>query len=157
VVRSSVDGTLNGLFDAEADQICRAQRYERSAERVDNRAGLYESKCETKAGPVTLKVPKLRRLPFETTIIERYKRREASVEEALLGTRVSSGTVSRLKATIYRDIEEWRNREIAGYLQTGPGDLGTVGRTVENVSPIGQQRRLDQSQSFQGLRSCAQR
>src|SRR5580704_2567341 len=34
-VRSSVEETLNGLLDAEADRICRAQRYERSAERVD--------------------------------------------------------------------------------------------------------------------------
>jgi transposase-like protein len=33
---------------------------------------------ETKAGVVTLKVPKLRSLPFETAIIERYRRRESS-------------------------------------------------------------------------------
>jgi len=134
VVRSSVEETLNGLLDAEADQICRAQRYERSPDRVDSRAGHYERKLETKAGEVTLKVPKLRRLPFETAIIERYRRREASVEEALVemylagvsvrrveditealwGTRVSSGTVSRLNQKIYRHIEAWRNREITG-------------------------------------------
>jgi putative transposase len=134
VVRSSVEETLNGLLDAEADQICGAQRYERSLERVDGRAGHYERKLETKAGQVTLRVPKLRRLPFETAIIERYKRREASVEEALVemylagvsvrrveditealwGTRVSSGTVSRLNQKIYRHIEAWRNREIVG-------------------------------------------
>jgi hypothetical protein len=57
VVRSSVEETLNGLLDAEADQICRAERYERSAERVDERAGHYERKLETKAGEVTLRVP----------------------------------------------------------------------------------------------------
>jgi putative transposase len=134
VVRSSVEQTLNGLLDAEADEICRAQRYERSAERVDGRAGHYERKLETKAGEVKLRVPKLRRLPFETAIIERYKRREASVEEALVemdlaevsvrrvediaealwGTRVSSGTVSRLNQKIYRHIEAWRNRKITG-------------------------------------------
>ena len=45
VVRSSVEETLNALLDAEADQICRAQRYERSAERVDGRAGHYERKA----------------------------------------------------------------------------------------------------------------
>jgi putative transposase len=132
VVRSSVEETLNGLLDAEADQICRAQRYERSPDRMDSRAGHYERKLETEAGEVTLKVPKLRRLPFETAIIERYRRREASVEEALVemylagvsvrrveditealwGTRVSSGTVSRLNQKIYRHIEAWRNREI---------------------------------------------
>jgi putative transposase len=134
VVRSSIEETLNGLLDAEADQICRAQRYERSPERVDGRAGHYERKLETKAGEVTLRVPKLRRLPFETAIVERYKRRESSVEEALVemylagvsvrrveditealwGTRVSSGTVSRLNQKIYRHIEAWRNREIVG-------------------------------------------
>ena len=84
VVRSSVEETLNGLLDAEADRICQAQRYARSAERMDTRAGHYARKLETKAGEVTLKVPKLRRLPFETAIIERYRRREASVEEALV-------------------------------------------------------------------------
>ncbi len=133
-VRSSVEETLNALLDAEADRICGAQRYERSPERVDTRAGHYERPLETKAGEVTLRVPKLRRLPFETAIIERYRRREASVEEALVemylagvsvrrveditealwGTRVSSGTVSRLNQKIYAHIEAWRNRTIVG-------------------------------------------
>jgi putative transposase len=133
-VRSSVEETLNGLLEAEADAICRAGRYERSADRVDTRAGHYERKLVSKAGEVRLKVPKLRSLPFETAIIERYRRREASVEEALVemylagvsvrrveditealwGTRVSSGTVSRLNQKIYRHIEAWRNRHIEG-------------------------------------------
>ena len=65
VVRSSVEETLNGLLDAEADHICRAQRYERSPDRVDGRAGHYERTLETKAGEVKLRIPKLRRLPFE--------------------------------------------------------------------------------------------
>lgn len=60
VVRSSVEETLNGLLDAEADALCRAQRYERTAERVDTRAGHYERRLETKAGEVTLQVPKLK-------------------------------------------------------------------------------------------------
>ncbi len=134
VVRSSVEATLNGLLEAEADSICRAQRYERSPDRVDRRAGHYERKLETQAGEVTLRVPKLRSLPFESAIIERYRRRESSVEEALVemylagvsvrrveditealwGTRVSSGTISRLNQKIYRHIEAWRNREIVG-------------------------------------------
>lgn len=39
VVRSSVEETLNELLDAEAEQICGAQRYERSTDRVDSRSG----------------------------------------------------------------------------------------------------------------------
>ncbi len=37
VVRSSVEETLNGLLDAEADSLCNAKRYERTADRVDTR------------------------------------------------------------------------------------------------------------------------
>src|SRR5207245_7019902 len=114
-----------------------AQRYERSAERVDTRAGSYERQLHTKAGEVTLKVPKLRSLPFETAIIERYKRRESSVEEALIemylagvsvrrveditealwGTRVSPSTVSELNQKIYAKIVTWRKRLIDGQNQ----------------------------------------
>src|SRR5690348_10496475 len=79
IVVTTVEETLNALLDAEADQLCGAKRYERSADRVDTRAGHYERQLHTKAGEVTLKVPKLRSLPFETAIIERYQRREISV------------------------------------------------------------------------------
>jgi len=34
VVRGSVEETLNALLDAEADRLCNAQRYERSAAAV---------------------------------------------------------------------------------------------------------------------------
>jgi putative transposase len=134
VVRGTVEETLNGLLDAEADRLCNAQRYERTEARRDTRAGHYERKLQTKAGEVRLKVPKLRNQAFETAIIERYRRRESSVEEALIemylagvsvrrveditealwGTRVSPATVSDLNKRIYGTIEAWRNRPIEG-------------------------------------------
>ena len=52
--------------------------------RQDTRAGSYDRTLQTSAGEVNLKVPKLRRQTFETAIIERYRRRESSVEEALI-------------------------------------------------------------------------
>lgn len=131
-VKNTVEETLNAMLDAEADMICGAQRYERSPERQDTRAGHYERKLHTKAGEVLLKVPKLRKLPFESAVIDRYRRREISVEEAMVemyiagvsvrrveditealwGTRVSAGTISNLNKKIYVHIEEWRNRPI---------------------------------------------
>lgn len=134
LVRGTVEETLNAMLDAEADAMCGAQRYERSPDRVDTRAGHYERKFHAKAGEVTLKMPKLRKQTFETAIIERYKRRETSIEEALMemylagvsvrrveditealwGTRVSSGTVSKLNKKVYKHIETWRNRSIQG-------------------------------------------
>ncbi len=78
-------------------------------------------------------MPKLKGLTFETAIIERYKRRETSVEEALIemylagvsvrrveditealwGTKVSPGTISNLNKKAYENIEKWRNRSLA--------------------------------------------
>jgi transposase-like protein len=84
LVKSSVEETLNGLLDAEADSLCGTVKYERSPERVDTGSGSYSRSLHTKAGEVTLKVPRLRSLPFETQIIERYKRREPSIEESLV-------------------------------------------------------------------------
>ena len=134
VVRATVEETLNRLLDAEADELCGAKRYERSPERLDTRAGQYSRKLVTKAGEVALQVPRLRNLPFETQIIERYRRRESSVEEALVemylagvsvrrveditealwGQRVSPSTVSALNQKIYEQIDAWRNRPIEG-------------------------------------------
>ena len=134
VVRATVEETLNALLDAEADHLCGARKYERTEGRKDTRAGSYERQLHTKAGEVTLQVPKLRSLPFETAIIERYRRRETSVEEALIemylagvsvrrveditqalwGTRVSASTVSDLNQKIYKQIEEWRQQPLVG-------------------------------------------
>lgn len=134
LVRSTVEETLNAMLDAEADNLCKATRYERSADRVDTRAGHYQRKLHTTSGEVKLKIPKLRKQTFETAIIQRYQRRETSVEEALIemylagvsvrrveditqalwGTRVSSGTVSKLNKKVYEHIEAWRNRPITG-------------------------------------------
>jgi transposase-like protein len=134
MVRGTVEQTLNAMLEAEADALCGAQRYERSPDRVDTRAGSYQRQFDTKAGEVTLNMPKLRKQTFETAIIERYRRREASIEESLIemylagvsvrrveditealwGTRVSSGTVSKLNQKVYKHIEAWRNREIEG-------------------------------------------
>ncbi len=134
MVRGTVEETLNSLLDAEADELCNAQRYERSPDRTDTRAGHYKRKLHTKAGEVEVKVPKLRKQTFETAIIERYRRRDISIEEAIVqmylagvsvrrveditealwGTRVSSGTVSKLNQKVYKHIERWRTQPIEG-------------------------------------------
>jgi len=133
MVRHSVEATLNQMLEAEADRLCQAEKYQRTEARKDTRAGFYQRKLHTKAGEVTLNMPKLRRQTFETAIIERYRRREASVEEALIemylagvsvrrveditealwGTKVSPGTISKLNQKVYKSIDAWRNRPIA--------------------------------------------
>src|SRR5207247_1353582 len=97
VVRASVEETLNQLLEAEADQVCGAGRYERSPDRLDTRAGHYTRSLHTTAGEVSLRVPRLRSLPFETQIIERYRRRESSVEEALVEMYLAGVSVRRVE------------------------------------------------------------
>jgi putative transposase len=133
-VKDSVETTMNTMLDAEADALCGAKKYERSPDRTDFRAGHYPRKLQTTSGEVELQVPKLRKLTFESQIIDRYRRKEASVEEsmiemylagvsvrrvediteALWGMRVSPGTVSNLNKKLYETIEVWRNRPIEG-------------------------------------------
>lgn len=134
LVRNSVEETLNSLLDKEAEELVNAQKYERSNERQGYRSGHYKRSFQTTAGEVELKVPKLKGVPFETAIIERYRRRESSVEEALIemylagvsvrrveditealwGTKVSPGTISNLNKKAYEHIETWRTRPLSG-------------------------------------------
>lgn len=72
---------LNALLDAEDDALPGAGRYERADGWQDYRAGYHDRQLHTQAGEVALKVPKLRKQAFETAVIERYRRSEASVEE----------------------------------------------------------------------------
>ena len=158
MVRYTVEETLNAMLDAEADQLCGAKRYERSDQRINGRAGHYKRNFHTKAGDVKLKMPKLRYAKFETAIIERYKRRESSVEEALMemylsgvsvrrveditealwGIKVGAGTVSDLNQKMYERIEAWRNEPIKStypyvYLD-GISLKRTWGGEVKNVA-----------------------
>ena len=132
LVKNSVEETLNALLDAEAERLVNAERYARNEKRKGYRAGHYDRTFSTTAGDVKLRMPKLKGVAFETAIIERYRRRETSVEEALMemylagvsvrrveditealwGTKVSSGTISNLNKKAYGHIEKWRNRPL---------------------------------------------
>jgi len=132
LVRGSVEETLNGLLEEEAIRLTGAGKYERTEDREAYRAGHYERNFTTTSGDVKLKIPKLKGIRFETAIIERYQRRESSVEEALIemylagvsvrrveditealwGSKVSPGTISELNKKAYANIEKWRNREL---------------------------------------------
>lgn len=110
---------INALLDKEA--VVNAEKYERSSNRQGYRSGHYKRNLHIIAREVELKVPKLKGVLFETAIIERYRRRESSMEEALIemylsgvsvrrvenitealwGTKVSPGTISNLNKKAY--------------------------------------------------------
>ena len=134
LVRGSVEETLNELLEKEAESLTQAACYERSETRQGYRSGHYDRKLTTTSGDVTLHMPRLKDVSFETAIIERYRRRESSVEEALIetylagvsvrrveditealwGSKVSPATISELNKKAYVHIEDWRNRPLQG-------------------------------------------
>ena len=134
LVRGSVEETLSELLEAEAEKLTQAARYERSETRQGHRSGHYDRNLTTTSGDVTLHVPRLKGISFETAIIERYRRWESSVEEALIemylagvsgrrveditealwGSKVSASTISELNKKAYVNIEAWRNRPLQG-------------------------------------------
>ena len=149
---------LNAMLDAEADEIANAARYERTGERKAYRAGHYGRRLTAKAGRLELKVPKLEGAVFESAVIERYRRREESVEEALIdmylagvstrqvddisqlpwGERMPSQTLSDKLKKVYGDIDAWRTRpledEYPYVFVDGVWHKRSWGGSVENVS-----------------------
>ncbi len=134
LVRKTVQDTINALLEEEAAEMVGAARYERTAGRQAYRSGHYKRNLVTPSGEVVLSVPKLRGATFQTAVIERYRRRETSVEEAIIemylagvstrriedvseilwGAGVSAGTVSNLNEKAYASVEEWRSRPLSG-------------------------------------------
>ena len=155
-----VSEKVEQLLNAEADEITGAARYERTGDRKAYRVGHYERDLTVKAGTVTLKVPKLKGALFESAVIERYRRREQSVEEALIdmylagvstrqvddisrllwGERMPSQTLSDKLRKVYDQIDEWRNRPLGGeypyVFMDGVWHKRSWGGSVENVSVL---------------------
>ena len=122
LVGKTIEETISAMLDEEADQLVGAGPYERTDERG----------FTTTSGQVTLKMPKLKGMRFATAVIERYKRREASVEETIVemylagvstrriedvseilwGAGVFAGTVSNLNEKVFKAIDEWRCRPL---------------------------------------------
>ena len=74
-----------------------AQRYERSGIRKGYRFGHYDRNFTTTFGDVTFHALKFKGITFETAIIERYRRREMSIEEALIEMYLAGVSVCRVE------------------------------------------------------------
>ena len=158
MVSAKVNEILNRMLDAEADQIAGAGRYERSVGRKAYRAGHDERDVTVKAGRLSVKVPKLKGALFQSAVIERYRRREESVEEALIdmylagvstrrvddisqalwGGRMPSQTLSDQLKKVYAGIDKWRTRPLTQaypyVFMDGVWHKRSWGGAVENVS-----------------------
>lgn len=160
LVKTRVEQIVNAMLETEADEIANAGRYEHKTGRKAFRAGHYERGLTAKVGKLELKVPKLKGAVFESAVIERYRRREQSVEESLIdmyltgvstrrvddisqllwGDRIPSQTLSDRLGKVYAEIDAWRERPLEGewphVFMDGVWHKRSWGGSMENVSAL---------------------
>jgi transposase-like protein len=139
-VTSFVRRVLETVMSLEQQEQMGCQPYEHSVSRRDYASGTYRRILSTSYGVINdLTVPRLRRHPFTSHLLDRYKRRARQLDEALLlwylqgescrdVTRslqtwaediLSAQSVSRLLQTIDTHLRQWRERPL-------PSDLVAV-------------------------------
>src|SRR5690349_23406347 len=65
-LRSVAEAVLQILMEADVEGVIGAARHERSAERLNYRNGYRDRTFDTRLGPLSLRIPKLRQVPRST-------------------------------------------------------------------------------------------
>ena len=77
--RTLLQNSLHAVLKVESQEQLKANPYERSEERTDNRNGFRNRDLTTRIGKITLAVSRHRNVPVNTMIFENYARSEASL------------------------------------------------------------------------------
>ena len=158
--RGAIRMVLEYLLNEEVSQLIGAERYQRIASRTDYRNGSYLRRLATALGWIELEVPRPRTGPVPQGVLERYQRREESVNtlvreayvggcstrdlerltEALLGEGLSRSTMSRITEELTEEVESYFRRPLAKaypylFLDATFLDARWAG-AVENVSAL---------------------
>ena len=133
LLRSMVQTFAEALMGAEADAVCGAAYGERSDERTNIRNGYRRREWDTRAGSISLAIPKLRQGSyFPDWLLERRRRAEAALVTVvatsyLLGvstrrmeklvetlgiTRLSKSQVSEMAKDLDAQVEAFRTRPL---------------------------------------------
>jgi transposase-like protein len=133
LVRELAGWALQQLIEVEASTAIGAGRYERSGERVTERNGHRDKTLSTKAGDITVGIPKLRKGSFYPSLLEPRRRIDqalyAVVMEAYVSgvstrsvddlvaamgveTGISRSEVSRICAGLDERVSAFRNRTL---------------------------------------------
>ena len=134
LVREMVTFLYQALIDAEATEQIGAEPHERSLTRTTRRNGTRPRKLSTKAGDVSIKIPKLRKGSFFPSILERRRRIDKALYAVVIeawvhgvSTRkvddlvaalgidagISKSEVSRICAEMDQELEAFRTRPLA--------------------------------------------
>ena len=129
-----MEGTLNELLVDDAEKLPQAPDTSAMNRARTTAATTTTATFSQLPGTLLSRYPSSKGISFETAIIERYRRRESSMEEALIemylvgvsvrrveditealwGSKVSPATINELNKKEYVHIEDWRNRPLQG-------------------------------------------
>jgi putative transposase len=70
---------LHGLMELDIAQRTGAERYERNAERLDQRNGTRTRRLDTRMGTINLEIPRLRQSNYMPSFVEAYSRSERAI------------------------------------------------------------------------------
>ena len=154
LLRAMVTTFAEALMGAEADAVCGAAYGERSTERTNTRNGYRRRDWDTRAGSISLAIPKLRQGSyFPDWLLERRRRAEAALVTVvatsyLLGvstrrmeklvetlgiTRLSKSQVSEMAKDLDAQVEAFRTRP----LDAGPYTFVAADALVLKVREAG--------------------
>ena len=154
LLRAMVTTFAEALMSAEADAVCGASYGERSQERTNTRNGYRRRDWDTRAGSISLAIPKLRQGSyFPDWLLERRRRAEAALVTVvatsyLLGvstrrmeklvetlgiTRLSKSQVSEMARDLDAQVEAFRTRP----LDAGPYTFVAADALVLKVREAG--------------------
>jgi len=132
-MRSTMKAFLEDSLESELLEQIQAAAYQRNPDRVDYRNGYRLRSLQTRLGViVNLRVPRSRDGRYQSRILPRFDRHEASVEdlicdsflgglstrrvgevlEPLLGEPVSPATVSQITKTLDGEVRRYHNRPL---------------------------------------------
>jgi len=133
-IAEAIHGLLESTLEAEMLEQLQATCYQRNPDRVDYRNGHYTRSLATRLGLIeNLRVPRSRHGSYQSKILPRYKRYEASVEdmvqeafvagvstrrvgavlEPMLGEPVSAETVSRITQRLDAAVKAYHKQPLS--------------------------------------------
>lgn len=134
-MQASIRLTFSAILEDELEAWCDAKRYERSDRRRDHRIGSRTRDLGTSVGVIEdLEVPRTRH-GFQTQLFEKYKRRQAELDEmigemfvkgisqaqvgqvleTLNGIKPSASTVSRTYHNLEEEYQAWKQRPLPAH------------------------------------------
>ena len=84
------------LMDADVDVLCNAGYGERSEDRVNSRNGHRERRWDTRAGTITLEVPKLRKGSYLPSLLEPRRRAEQALVSVVCQAYIEGDSTRRV-------------------------------------------------------------